>query len=180
MSVVSIAGAVYFGILGGDELGSASVAFSTVTGLPFVLATGWYATLAITECTTHPVAYRFLVGSIVASALMIAGLNAYPVRTPEDFEFGSPFDQYWYFAPQTHYGFPFPFYRIFDSEFPDVDRPDIEKVLFDPGSLIGDIVFLSFLIYALVSITMVPLDVASTWCHKTKKRQRSNALLHQR
>lgn len=46
----------------------------------------------------------------------------------------SPFDSWWYFAPQTAYGYPTPFYRIIDHPY-----EDNFKIIFDYASIIGNV-----------------------------------------
>lgn len=154
--------AVFIVFFVGDQLGAIGLATQVVIGGPFLLATSWFTWLGLQDLCRNRNLRRWLVRGLICTVVCVGLVNAYPRRTPDDYIMGSPFDHYWYFAPQTHFGFPFPFYRVFDSETPDQDFPKIGKRLFDPGSLIGDLLILAFLIYVLVSLTMAA-DGVMNW-----------------
>ncbi len=138
-----------------DELSASGVLVTVLLTAPFILGTLAYTWMAIRRSLLLP-SYRkwprfVLLVPLMGLSLWALWLNVSPRRITPEMVSDSPFDKYWYSAPQTAYGSPSPFLRFFDSDQPDGGYPQIGRVLLDVGSLLGNVTLWMFLVFLLVS-----------------------------
>jgi hypothetical protein len=161
-----------------DKLGVLSIALSTLLSLPFIIGTAIYTLIAIQRCVALP---RTRIVPHLLLILPLSGVigwsvvaNVTPRRITPDTVTDSPFDKYWYSAPQTAYGCPSPFLRFFDSTMPDSGYPNIGGTLFDISSFLGDLTIWSFLVFVAVSVTYTLLPPQ---CNAEQTNARERTLL---
>ena len=149
-----------------DELSVTSAAISATLFLPFIVGTAVYAAIAIKRCVALPRKSIFPRLLLLLPLLSLMGYaifaNTIPRRITPNTVSDSPFDKYWYSAPQTAYGSPFPFLRFFDDSIPDHGYPEIQDSLFDLSSLLGDLVVWAFGIFVIVSLTYTLLPPSNS------------------
>ncbi|KAA1257497.1 hypothetical protein LF1_53460 [Rubripirellula obstinata] len=145
-----------------DELSPMSVAVAAALSLPFIVGTTLYVYIACKRCIALP-HNRLLPRLIFALPLIgLAGwatfLNTTPRRITPDTVSDSPIDKYWYSAPQTAYGSPFPYLRYFDDPIPDRGYPEIGGSLLDYTAVFGNLTLWAFCVFVLVSLayTLLP------------------------
>jgi len=156
---VACAGAFFFL---DDELGVPAISMSAALTLPFIVGTTVYTFIAMRRCIAIPskrvMPGLFLLSSLLALAVWAIVMNGTSRRITPATVSDSPFDKYWYSAPQSAYGIPFPFLRYFDDHVPDGGYPEIQDWLFDTTALLGNLTIWSFPVFVIVSLgyTVLP------------------------
>ena len=145
-----------------DELGIVSIAVSALLSLPFVVGTAIYTLIATKRCVSLPrtriVPRLLLILPLIGVVGWAIVANVTPRRITPDTVSDSPFDKYWYSAPQTAYGSPSPFMRFFDDAMPDAGYQNIGGSLFDVSSFLEDLTIWCFAVFVVVSLayTLLP------------------------
>ena len=145
----------------GDELETVSITSSVLLSFPFIIGTTIYTLIAVKRCILLPrsriVPRLLLFGPLIAVVGWATVANVTPRRITPDTVSDSPFDKYWYSAPQIAYGTPAPFLRFFDDAMPDPGYPNIGRTLFDTSSFLADVTIWSFLVFVGVSLAYTSL-----------------------
>ncbi|PQO27131.1 hypothetical protein [Blastopirellula marina] len=135
--------------------------FAAVISLPLILGTAIFSLVAIRRLRQVRSWKRLSQAMLLLPILLTVGyavwLNASPQRITPDSVTTSPGDFYFEYAPQTAFGFPFPFYRIYDQVQPDQHFASIGQNFFDFSSLLGNMTFWSFPVYLIVVVAFLEL-----------------------
>lgn len=142
--------------------------FAAIISLPLILGTAILSLVAFRWLRQVRSWKRLSQAMLLLPIFLTIGyavwLNASPQRITPDTVTTSPADFYFEYAPQTAFGFPCPFYRIYDQARPDQHFASIEQNFFDFSSLLGNMTFWSFPVYLIVVVAFLKLpgpDAAS-------------------
>jgi len=152
---------VAFITFGDDELAGSSIAATALLSLPLILGTWIYTGIAVKRCASTST-------GLVPTLLLVVPLsgvigwsliaNASPRRITPDMSGDSPFDKHWYSAPQTSFGSPAPFLRIFDRPLTDVQHAMTGTMLFDFSTFLADVTIWCFPVFIIVSVAYIRLS----------------------
>jgi hypothetical protein len=141
------------------ELSLPFQALSAVVFMPMICGTFLFAFMVARRLRTDSSKNQILpsLPLLLAVVTSVSGiwLNTVPRRISPETVQTSPFDRYFEYAPQTAWGSPCPFYRIYDQAHLDIINPGIKEALFDFTSLLGDVTLWTLPVYALTTIALV-------------------------
>ena len=121
-----------------DELKPIFIIATLVFSTPFIALTAIYIFIFIRYKISTNKRRFFNLVPLAGLAIYCLIKNFLPYRIfLEPGQNDSPFDSWWYFAPQTAYGYPTPCYRILDSPI-----EESFKIIIDYASIISNIFML--------------------------------------
>ncbi|PCJ53571.1 MAG: hypothetical protein COA79_22680 [Planctomycetota bacterium] len=133
-----------------NELSFVSILATIVYTLPFFILTVIYFYLLVKRKLESFIlrVVSFIIPVLVSVYFVINNFISYRISLGPN-QNDSPFDQWWYFAPQTAYGYPSPYYRIIDAGI-----KNSPEIIFDINSIVLNIFYF---IGALFFITLIQL-----------------------